>query len=210
MPIPEALMILAGGVFFAIILTLYLGFRVANSVGAVRRESKRGADLAKQLRHEWGEYERKQSADREEATRKIEQRVGDAEHKLDDTLGAFEEQVTAVRNNLTRLEDYLRDFFEVEVKNAFDSFDSTVTDVLDQMKGELLRGIDRINDIQTVVSSKTAAENRLLEGQSAVYRITDDDSQPVPGTVSPDADAPSEADTTEEEALESQDSAESS
>ena len=180
----DALMVLSGCVIFAVLLSLYFSLRLVLSIGAIRRESRKGAELAKQIREEWGEHEGKQTAAMKEAANKVEQRMAEVQQRMEERLGGFEEQVTAVRNHLTQLEDYLRDFFEVEVKNAFDSFDNTVTDVLDQMKSELLRGVDRIEDIQTVVSGRTGVENRLTEGQAAVYRITDGETQPVPGTCS--------------------------
>ena len=159
--------------FAAIILALYTGIRVFQSVGGLRRESKEAAGVARKVREEWLQHERKQTSTLESATRDLDERMTQVEQSTSKRTGELEERVNGLLNHITQLEEYLREFFEVEVKNSFDSFDQTVTNVLDQMRAELLRGVDRIEEIQSVVGSKTAAEDRFLEGKSAVYRLTE-------------------------------------
>jgi len=153
------------------VVAVYTGLRLFMSLGQIRKESKEGAKVAGQVREEWTAHEQKQTAAQEETTRQLDGRMTTLEQTATTKIAQFEENLNALRDHVVKLEDYLHEFFEVEVKNVFDSFDNNVCSVLDQMKAELMRGVSRIEEIQTVVTSKGTVQDRVLEGKATVQAL---------------------------------------
>ena len=175
-------------------LTLFVGFRLFNVVGKVRRESKRADDIARQIQEEWEAFNRNQSESIRRKLTDVDQRAATLEEKTAGRIHEFEALVEGTRRQVQRLEEYLRDVFEVELKNTFDAFDSTVTGVLAEMKNELMRGVDRIEEIQSMVESRDAVEGRLADSRDAVQSLTGEDLELEPQPEPPAADeAPGEA-----------------
>jgi len=168
---------------------------LAASFSRISRQSSRNEQLVKRLKGDWqiyssrGEQEilrlYKQFDQLEKETRdpvvKLNGLVGD----LDQRLSQFHEGALAMREDLERLrrqvaslqerqarfEEYTRSFLEREVKTAFESFDATVGSVLGEMKSELLKGVERIDDIKAVVDGKRQAQMRIERGQAEGARL---------------------------------------
>jgi len=171
----------------ALVLTLFTGFRIAVSLGRTRREAAKSHDLATRIE---ARYEKLLARD-EESRRRLDERFGQLEAKLHERAERAEQTAVTTRERLEQLETHLKEFFEVELKTVFESFDRTVASILEEMKGELLRGVDRIEEIQAVVDSKSLAQDRILDGEGSVYRMIAE--TPAAGseeTPSPDQEAP--------------------
>jgi len=151
----------------ALALTLFTGFRIAISLGKSRKEAARTHDLAARI--EAG-YEKLLARD-EESRLRLEERFSQLEAELRERAERAEKTAITTRERLLQLETHLKEFFEVELKTVFESFDRTVASILEEMKAELLRGVDRIEGIQAVVDSKSFAQNRILDGEGSVYRM---------------------------------------
>lgn len=154
----------------ALVLAVIMGFRMAASLGKIRKQARRGHDIAARVE---GEYERLLARE-EEHRRRLDERFRTLETDLRERMERCERVANGTRERLVQLETYLKEFFEVELKSVFESFDRTVTSILEEMKSELLRGVDRIEEIQAVVDSKTFAQDRILEGEGSVYRMISD------------------------------------
>ena len=141
----------------------------------IRTKSSKSFEIASQLQEEWATF-----SDDEGKARK---RLADNFNRLDadtrDRVDRVEKVATGTRERLIKLEQYLKEFFEIELKAVFESFDKTVASILDEMKAELLRGVERIEDIQAVVDSKSFAQDRILDGEGSVYRLIADSGEPA-------------------------------
>jgi hypothetical protein len=146
---------------------LYIGIRLFMQLGRIRKESKRSFEVAERVGGEWQEF----SGHETEARQRLADRVDRFEGATKDRVDRFEKIASGTRERLIKLEQYLKEFFEVELKTVFDSFDKTVSSILEQMKAELLRGLERIEDIQAFVDSKSFAQDRILDGEGSVYRL---------------------------------------
>jgi hypothetical protein len=151
----------------ALLLALYIGFRFFSTIGKVRKESRHGFEAAKHIQEDYA----KACAEDDEERRRLMERYEAMERELRDRVAHSETLSVGTRDRLLKLEQYLKEFFEVELKSVFDSFDKTVASILEEMKAELLRGVDRIEEIQAVVDSKSLAQERILEGDGSVYRM---------------------------------------
>jgi hypothetical protein len=157
-----------------IVLSAYFGLRLFRSVGKVRDESVRADEISRNLQAEWDRFNRTHTEHIRETMEDLEQRARTLEDRTVGKVAELEEISASNRVQIRRLERYLREFFEVDMKNVFDSFDSTVGSVLEEMKRELLRGVDRIEDIQSMMESRDVVEGRLIEGRSAVQGLTEE------------------------------------
>ncbi len=157
--------------FASAILVLYFGFRLFLTIGKIRRESKRSAEQAARNHEEWQEFRGKQDQALGEARQKLTNDIHRVADRSREKIAEFEESVGATEEHLEKLERYLREFFEVEMKNIFDSFDSTVSTVLSEMREQLLRGLKNIDEIQSVVESRVQAQDRVLEGAFTAERL---------------------------------------
>ena len=166
----------------ALAISIYTGLRLFMLLERIRRESSRSYEVAVRLEEDWENFARKQKEDR----KRFEDRMERFEADVKDRVDRFEKVATGTRERLLKLEEYLKEFFEVELKSVFESFDKTVASILEEMKVELLRGVDRIEEIQAVVDSKSYAQDRILDGEGSVYKLI--------------ADTPGEGDAAEPEA----------
>jgi len=158
------------GVVASLVLSLYTGFRLFMLLGRINQESRKSFEIAQQLQEDWGKF----TAREQEARERLSEQFDRCESATRDRVERFEKLASGTRERLIKLEQYLKEFFEVELKAVFDSFDKTVVSILDEMKSELLRGVERIEDIQAVVDSKSFAQDRILDGEGSVYRLIAD------------------------------------
>ena len=176
----------------AFVIALYTGFRVFFILKRIREESRKSFEIGQRIEREYEEKRRHE----EEERRRLMSRFDELESDLTQRVDEAQKVATGTRDRLIKLEKYLKDFFEVELKSVFDSFDKTVASILGEMKAELLRGVDRIEEIQAVVESKSFAQERILEGEGSVYRMISDTNTPQP---SDGAESAGEADQGEPE-----------
>lgn len=110
----------------------------------------------------------------ENALADANQRVGQCQEDAADMrerLNRLHGLVAETQENLERFEQYTRDFLEKELSGAFVKFDRTVGSVLGEMKSELLRGVERIDEIQSVVESKSEAQRRIFGGEAGALLL---------------------------------------
>ncbi len=110
---------------------------------------------------------------------RVEQRASDlmdAIHKLEsrvsrasEDVARFRERVDDVESRIPNLFDRLDDFrdalgrtFQVEISSVLNSFDSSLTSILQQMKSDLQLGLSRVESLETMVRSRERAEKSLL------------------------------------------------
>ena len=161
---------LIAGIIASVVISLSIGISLFMLLGRIKRESRRSFDIAMRLQEDWEKFA---AAEKESQERFVEQ-FDRFETDMRDRVDGFQRIAAGTRERLIKLEEYLKEFFEVELKSVFDSFDRTVASILDEMKSELLRGVDRIEDIQAVVDSKSLAKDRILDGEGSVYRLIAD------------------------------------
>lgn len=159
-------------------ITIYVGFRVFRALGRVREESRQADELARTVQAEWELFNRNQTEKIHLKLTEVEQRAGTLEERIQSRINEVERQARDTRIEVERVERYIREVFEVELKNMFDSFDTTVNGVLDEMKRELLRGVDRIEEIQAIIEGRDVVEGRLTEGRAMIQGLTDVDQPP--------------------------------
>ncbi len=157
--------------FASIILVLYFGLRLFLIIGKIRRESRKSAEQAAKNRKEWQAFQANQDNALDEARQKLTNDIHRVADRTREKIAEFEDSVGATKDHLDKLERYLREFFEVEMKNVFDSFDSTVSTVLSEMREQLLRGLKNIDEIQSVVDNRVQAQDRILEGAFTAERL---------------------------------------
>ncbi len=150
------------------VASLLLVLYVFLIISKIRKESKQSVELAAKSRDEWQDFQSRQDLALEDARQKLTTDLHRLSDRTREKISEFEENVGATQDHLERLESYLREFFEVEMKNIFDSFDSTVTTVLGHMREELVRGLKNIDEIQSVVESRGHAQDQILEGAFTV------------------------------------------
>lgn len=173
------------GVVGALVFALFVIFYLLRRVNGMRHSGSRAERLAEDMRREWDSFNRNQSERIRQEFQAFEERAGKLEESTERRIRDFEELVTRTREELRSLENYLRDVFEVEMKNLFDSFDTTVGSVLTEMKDELLRGVDRLEHIQSVIDGRMEAQKRMIEGREEVVGLTprvDDDTDILTGS----------------------------
>jgi hypothetical protein len=162
--------------YVLILAILALAISIATLIGVfmllsgIRRQSKKSYEVASRVMEDWEKFSAREADERQ----RLAERFARFESATSDRVEQFEKVATGTRERLIKLEQYLKEFFEVELKSVFDSFDKTVSSILEEMKSELLRGIDRIEDIQAFVDSKSMAQDRILDGEGSVYRLLAD------------------------------------
>ena len=142
-------------------------------LGGVRRQSKKSYEVASRVMEDWEKFSAREAVERQ----RLAERFAQFESATRDRVEQFEKVATGTRERLVKLEQYLKEFFEVELKTVFESFDKTVSSILEEMKSELLRGIERIEDIQAFVDSKSMAQDRILDGGSLYRMLPDTDTK---------------------------------
>ena len=153
----------------ALVVSIATAGAVFMILSGIRRQSKKSYEVASRVMEDWEKFSTREVAERQ----RLAERCARFESATSDRVEQFEKVATGTRERLIKLEQYLKEFFEVELKSVFDSFDKTVSSILEEMKSELLRGIERIEDIQSFVDSKANAQEKILEGGS-VYRLLAD------------------------------------
>jgi len=159
-------------------LTVFVVFKVFRAVNRAREESRRADELASTVQAEWEIFNRTQSEQIRQKLTEVEQRAGTLEDRIQSKIGDVERQTRDTRIEVERLEHYIREVFEVDLKNMFATFDTTVNGVLDEMKRELLRGVDRIEEIQSIIEGRDVVEGRLTEGRAMIQGLTGGDRAP--------------------------------
>lgn len=157
-------------------------------LSSIRRQSKKSYEVASRVMEDWEKFSAREADERQ----RLGERFARFESATSDRVEQFEKVAVGTRERLIKLEQYLKEFFEVELKSVFDSFDKTVSSILEEMKSELLRGIERIEDIQAFVDSKSMAQDRILDGEGSVYRMLSDSKtkQPNAAGSAPEAAEP--------------------
>jgi len=92
------------------------------------------------------------------------------------------------------IETYIRDVLQEKLDKAFKAFDGTVGSVLGEMKDELLRGVSRIEQMESVVTSRAKTHERLLDvaAETPEVVLEEGQAQPEAEEVGEEADAPPE------------------
>ena len=191
---PELVLVLA---IAALAISLATGVAVVMILSSIRRQSKKSYEVASRVMEDWDKFSTREADERKQ----LAERFARFESSTNDRVEQFEKVATGTRERLVKLEQYLKEFFEVELKSVFDSFDKTVSSILEEMKSELLRGIERIEDIQAFVDSKSMAQDRILDGEGSVYRLLADTTtkQPEAAASAPEAAGPVVRYATDEE-----------
>ena len=76
-----------------------------------------------------------------------------------------------VGQRIDALNDYLRDVFRKEFGGAMESFDSTVSSVLEEMKEGLVRSVENIERIDAAVKSRRRIDLQVEAGQEKAERM---------------------------------------
>ena len=172
----------------ALLVSVVTAVAVFAILSSIRRQSKKSYEVASRVMEDWEKFSAREADERQ----RLAERFARFESTTNDRVEQFEKVATGTRERLIKLEQYLKEFFEVELKSVFDSFDKTVSSILEEMKSELLRGIERIEDIQAFVDSKSMAQDRILDGEGSVYRMLSDSKtkQPDAAAAAPQAAEP--------------------
>lgn len=159
-------------VLASLVVSLYTVLHVFMLLNRIRKESQKSYEVASHIQEDWDRFSAREEAERQRLAERFER----FENSTRDRVEQSEKVANSTRERLIKLESYLKEFFEVELKSVFDSFDKTVSSILEEMKSELLRGIERIEDIQAFVDSKSFAQDRILDGEGSVYKLLADTS----------------------------------
>ncbi len=160
------------------LLCLIVVWRVS---ARVRGESRSAADLARRATDYVQSFDQTLASKVHEAVAPLETRLVEAQREADGVkaeVGSLAGTIAEAQKGLDRViqrfeqfEEYFRSVFEKELRFAFRSFDETMGGVLKEMKGELLRGISRIDQIQSVVNSRSHAETQLVASEQQTARL---------------------------------------
>ena len=176
------------------ILAMCVSVAMAVATGLVlkkHREDAHGCERAVEgVRGEWEAFSSKsEQASKRLAERldRIETDAGERMNRLDqaasdlgrrlalfhdnavdtrECLNRVSDLLAETQGQLERFEQYTKDFLQRELSQSFARFDQTVGAVLGEMKNELLRGVERIDQIQSVVETRSDAEKRLFGGDA--------------------------------------------
>ena len=159
----------------ALVISIYTGLRIFMILKRIRKESSKSYEIASRIEQDYEILRTREAENRQ----RLNERFDAMDSELRERMELAEKIANGTRERLVQLETYLKEFFEVELKAVFESFDRTVTSILEEMKAELLRGVDRIEEIQAVVDSKTFAQDRILDGEGSVYRMISETKSPA-------------------------------
>lgn len=183
---PWLTLALSGG---AAVLALICLLIVVRTVMRVRAEARTVSATVERLTSHMDSFESTIAARIQQATAPIEERVTQGEREaagLKAELGSLSGTIAEVQKALDRavqrfehFEEYFRSVFEKELRFAFRAFDETMSAVLKEMKGELMRGIARIDQIQSVVNSRTRAEAQLTSSEEQAARLLKAGAEPA-------------------------------
>jgi hypothetical protein len=77
----------------------------------------------------------------------------------------------SVLRRLDAVDRYLKQIFQKELSTSITSFDRTTSSLLEEMKCELMRGVARIESIETAVERRHAVSGRLEEHSRKVHKL---------------------------------------
>lgn len=90
-----------------------------------------------------------------------------------DMAEASKKKSEEVGKKIDDLNVYLRDVFSKEFGGAMESFDSTVSSVLEEMKSELSQSVSNIERIESAVNSRRTIDMRIEEGSDKAQALLD-------------------------------------
>lgn len=188
------------------ILAVCVSVAMALVTGVVLKRYREGVQAGEKtlqgVRSEWESFSsqsRQASNQLSERLEQVEAEAGDRIERLDQATSDLERRLALFHDNavdtrerlnrvndllaetqgqLERFEQYTKDFLERELSQSFTRFDQTVGTVLGEMKNELLRGVERIDHIQSVVENKADAENRLFASDSGIRMLGETEEDP--------------------------------
>ena len=120
-----------------------------------------------ELRTGWDAFSTREEAARQD----LSERVNWFEETTRKRMSELDDLSERTREQIHQLESYIKEFFEAELKSVFQSLDNTVGAVLGEMRDELLRGVQRIDEIQSVVHGQKSAESRVLERETGAFSL---------------------------------------
>ena len=125
--------------------------------------------------------------------------------KTADAAEVLRSEVARLDERGDAIETYIKDVLQEKLDKAFKAFDGTVGSVLGEMKDELLRGVSRIEQMESVVTSRAKTHERLLGVAAETPEALPEEveAQPEAMEVGEEADAPldePQAEQAEEEA----------
>jgi uncharacterized coiled-coil protein SlyX len=185
----------------AALLAILCLIYTARAAVSVRTESRAASDTVERLGQHVDSFEQRVAAKIQQAIAPLGERIAQGEQEMDGLkaeMGSLQNSIAEVHKGLERavqrfehFEEYFRAVFEKELRFAFRAFDETMGGVMKEMKGELLRGIARIDQIQNVVSSRSRAEAQLISSEEEARRLLKPSAEPAPAPkVEPAEDRP--------------------
>lgn len=132
-------------------------------------------DLA--IREEMDKNRRTQSNALEEYDKTFEQfenRIKIVREKSErsiDTVQSVQENLQSLSKKIDLFEENLQKIYKSELKKSFKLFDYTVSSVLSEMKTELKRGVNRIEEIEEVVHGKEQLQKKLLSEEFSKQKV---------------------------------------
>ncbi|MEW6356115.1 MAG: hypothetical protein AB1696_07325 [Planctomycetota bacterium] len=183
---PPAWLVLAalGAAAAAALLALACAFvalrvrgRVAHNATEISSLQQRGEEMQAALARRIDEAQLSLDQKVDEVRSSAQAQADQSRSKADAAKQFAEDARTEVMNMVHRLgkfEEYFRNVFEKNLSTTFANFDQTVTGVLGQMRSELERGISRIDQMKSMVESRTQAEKRLVESTEEVQKLLDE------------------------------------
>jgi len=163
-------------------IAVFVALQVIRSrQGALAREAREGiASLQRQmelLRSELRQAEERAARQLSYRTAALAERIGSAEGQCARAAGDVETvrgRIEEVEKSIPNLYDELKEFrvtltrvFRTELAAVLNSFDNSLTAVLDHMEADLRMGVSRIESIKSMLSSRRLAEQALLPSVEA-------------------------------------------
>lgn len=115
--------------------------------------------------------------------------------QLEQATREIEARVSEALSRIGRIEATIRDVVAGEAKGAFQFFDKAAMSILSEMKNELVKGVGRIQAIESLVTGKTEAEERLLGGEEIMGALLASGAQPEAVAATRDEETHTDLDT---------------
>lgn len=113
-----------------------------------------------------------------------DQHLEHMENHLSTFRKALDQEVSGFNHRLDELYEYLKGAFQDEMKSTMRRFDRNMATVLGEMKGQLMDGVHRIEQMETLVAGRQELDERLLEGERTTGRLL---THPEPPEAAPSA-----------------------
>ncbi|MBM4082096.1 MAG: hypothetical protein FJ278_20490 [Planctomycetes bacterium] len=121
--------------------------------------------------------------------------------QLEQAYRETEARVNEAISRLNRLEGTIKEVIAGEAKGAFQFFDKAAASILSEMKQELVKGVGRIQAIETLVTSKARAEERLLGGEEVMGALLASGAQTEAAPLARDEETSTDLDTADSRAV---------